>query len=55
MARDLSRALKAAVESGLSGDTMTPKRVLGAALLIVVLGGLKYLFDIVEKHKHSKK
>jgi hypothetical protein len=31
---------------------MTLKKVLGATLLVVLLGALKYLFDLVEKHRH---
>jgi hypothetical protein len=31
---------------------MTLKKMLGAALLVALLGALKYLFDLVEKYRH---
>jgi hypothetical protein len=33
---------------------MIVKRAWGAALLIVLLGGIKYLFDLVEKRRRPK-
>jgi hypothetical protein len=33
---------------------MTSNKVLRAALLVVLLGAIKYLFDLVEKHRHPK-
>jgi hypothetical protein len=31
---------------------MTLKKLLGAALLVILLGGIRYVFDLVEKHRH---